>query len=161
MHRTPSTFDAIRAHKQFAFRITVNAVGDVWVVRFLVDLLRSHYDIFSYARLHGNNVSKATRADIKNLCSALLKSTAWRAGEPAVLSCHVLSLQCLEYLVRQTREAGSVRELLSALVVRRVVATSVPPFSTLPPQPDEISVICLELAASILESCAISNAAEC
>ena len=136
-------------------------LGDVRVVRFLIDLLGSDHDILSYARLRGNNVSKATQAYLKNLCSALLKSTAWRAGKPSLLSCHVLSLQCLEYLIRQTREAGSLCEVLSAHAIRRVVATSVPPFSELPPQSDENSVICLELAASILESCTISNAAEC
>lgn len=135
--------------------------GDVRVVRFLVDLLGSNHDILSYARLRGNNVTKATQADLRTFCSTLSKSTVWRAGKPSVLSCHVLSLQCLEYLVRQTREAGSLCEVLSAHAIRRVVATSVPPFSTLPPRPDETSVICLELAASILESCTISNAAEC
>lgn len=136
-------------------------IGDVRVVRFLIDLLGSDHDILSYARLRGNNVSKATQADLKNLCSALVRSTAWRAGKPSLLSCHVLSLQCLEYLVRQTREAGSLCEVLSAHAIRRIVATSVPPFSELQPQPDENSLICLELATSILESCTISNAAEC
>lgn len=141
--------------------LLLTQVGKVRVVRFFVELLGSDQDILSYAGLRGNNVSKVVQADLQNLCSALLKSTVWRAGKPSVLSCHVLSLQCLEYLVRQTREAGSLSEVLSAHAIRRVVATSVPPFSTLPPQPGKISVICLELAVSILESCTISNAAEC
>lgn len=141
--------------------LLLTQVGDVRVVRFLIDLLGSDEDILFYARLRGNNVSKAVQADLKSLCTKLLKSTAWRAGKPSVLSCHVLSLQCLEHLVRQTREAGSLSEVLSAHAIRRVVATSVPLVSTLPPQPGEISVICLELAVSILESCTISNAAEC
>lgn len=141
--------------------LLLTQVGDVRVVRFLIDLLGSDQDLLSYARLRGNNMSKAAQIDLKNLCSALLKSTAWRAGRPSILSCHVLSLQCLEYLVRQTREAGSLSEVLSAPAIRRVVATSVPPVSTLLPQPGETSVICLELAVSILESCTIGNAAEC
>ena len=136
-------------------------VGDVRVVRFLVDLLGSDQDLLSNAGLRGNSMSRAVLADLNHLCSALLRSTAWRAGKPSVLSCHVLSLQCLEYLVRQTREAGSLSEVLSAYAIRRIVATSVPSFSTLPSQPAEISVVCLELAVSILESCTISNAAEC
>lgn len=141
--------------------LLLTQVGDVRVVRFLIDLLGSDQDILSHARLRGNNVSKAAQADLKKLCSALLGSTPWRAGKPPVLSCHVLSLQCLEYLVRQTREAGSLSEVLSAHAIRRIVATSVPPFSTMALQPDETSVICLELAVSIIESCTISNAAEC
>lgn len=141
--------------------LLLTQVGDVRVVRFLIDLLGSDQDLLSYARLRGNNLSKAALADFQNLCSALLRSTAWRAGKPSVLSCHVLALQCLENFVRQTREAGSLSEVLSAYAIRRIVATTVPPFSTSPPQPDEISVVCLELAVSILESCTISNAAEC
>ena len=141
--------------------LLLTQVGNVRVVRFLIDLLGSDQDLLSYARLRGNNLSKAALADLKNLCSALLRSTAWRAGKPSVLSCHVLALQCLENFVRQTREAGSLSEVLSAYAIRRIVATTIPPFSTPPPQPDEISVVCLELAVSILESCTISNAAEC
>ena len=141
--------------------LLLTQIGDVRVVRFLIGLLGSDQDLLSYAGLRGNNLSKAALADLKNLCSALLRSTAWRAGKPSVLSCHVLSLQCLEYLVRHTREAGSLSEVLSAYAIRRIVATTVPPFSTPPPQPGEISVVCLELAVSILESCTISNAAEC
>ena len=136
-------------------------VSDLRFVRFLIGLLGSDQDILSHARHRETNMSKATQSDLKVLCSALLKSTAWRTGKPSVLSCHVLSLQCLEYLVRQTREAGSLSEVLSAHAIRRIVATSVPPFSTLPPQPAEKSINCLELALSILESCTISNAAEC
>ncbi|CAF9943161.1 MAG: hypothetical protein ALECFALPRED_010747 [Alectoria fallacina] len=141
--------------------LLLTQVGNVRVVRFLIDLLGSDQDILSYARLRENNMSKAAQADLGNLCSALLECIAWRAGKPSILSCHVLSLQCLEYLVRQTREAGSLSEVLSAHAIRRVVATSVPPFSTLPTQSGEISLICLELSVSILESCTISNAAEC
>ena len=141
--------------------LLLTQAGDVRVVKFLIDLLGSDQDILSHAKLRGNNVSRAAQLDIMKLCSALLKSSAWRAGKPPVLSCHVLSLQCLEYLVRQTREAGSLSEVLSAHAIRRVVTTSVPRFPTPPPQPGEVSVICLELAVSILESCTISNAAEC
>ena len=148
MTRSPST-------------LLLTQAGDARVVKFLIDLLGCDQDVLSYARLRGNNMPKAAQTDLNNLCSALLKSTAWRAGKPSVLSCHVLSLQCLEYLVRQTREAGSLSEVLSAHAIRRIVATSVPYFSTLSPKPGEISLICLELAISILESCTIGNAAEC
>ena len=142
-------------------RLLLTQVGNVRVVRFLSDLLGSDQDILYHARLRENNVSKAVQADLKDLRSALLDSTAWKAGKPSVLSCHVLSLQCLEVLVRQTREAGSLSEVLSASAIERVVGTSVPHLSTMAPRPSAVSVICLELAVSILESCIINNAAEC
>ena len=135
--------------------------SDVRVVKLFTDQLGSDQDILSYARLRGNKMSMATYADLKNLYSLFLTSTAWIIGKSSMLSCHVLSLQCLEHIVRQTREAGSMHMILSVQAIERVVATSVPPFSTLPPQPDEISIICLELAISILESCTIGNAAGC
>ena len=141
--------------------LLLRQVGDVRVVSFLIELLGSDQDLLSCARLRGNNMSKAALADLKIVGSALMRSTAWRAGKPSVLSCHVLSLQCLEYIVRQTRGAGSLSEVLSAHAIRRIVTTSLPPFSTMPPQPGEISVVSLELAVSILESCTINNAAEC
>ena len=141
--------------------LLLRQVGYVRVVSFLVELLGSDQDLLSCARIRGNNMSKAALADLKTVCSALMRSTAWRAGKPTVVSCHVLSLQCLEYIVRQTRGAGSLSEVLSAHAIRRIVATSVPHFSTMPPQPGSISVVSLELAVSILESCTINNAAEC
>ena len=141
--------------------LLLTQVGNVRVVRFLTDLLGSDQDIFYHARLRENNVSKAAQADLKRLRSALLDSTVWKAGKPSVLSCQVLSLQCLEVLVRQTREAGSMSEVLSANAIERVVATSVPHLSTKAPRPSAVSIICLELAVSILESCTINNAAEC
>ena len=141
--------------------LLLKQVGDVRVVSFLIELLGCDQDLLSCDKLRGNNMSKAAVADLKVVGSALMSSTAWRAGKPPLLSCHVLSLQCLEYIVRQTRGAGSLSEILSAHAIRRIVATSVPPFSTLPPQPGEISVVSLELAVSILESCTINNAAEC
>ena len=142
-------------------RLLLTQVGNVRVVRFLTDLLGSDQDILYHARLRENNVSKAVQADLKDLRSALLDITVWKAGKPSVLSCHVLSLQCLEVLVRQTREAGSLSEVLSASAIERVVGTSVPHLSTKAPRPSAVSVICLELAVSILESCTINNAAEC
>lgn len=142
-------------------RLLLTQVGNVRVVRFLTDLLGSDQDILYHARLRENNVSKAVQADLKDIRSALLDSTAWKAGKPSVLSCQVLSLQCLEVLVRQTREAGSLSEVLSASAIERVVATSVPHSITKSPRPSAVSVICLELAVSILESCTINNAAEC
>lgn len=136
-------------------------ISDVRVVKFLILLLGNDQDLKSTVKLRQYNLSKFGQLEYRTLCDSLLKSTGWRAGKPTFLSCHVLALQCLEYLVRQTREAGSLSEILSAVAMSRITTTSIPSFSTPPPTPTTLSSVSLELAVSILESCTISNAAEC
>jgi len=136
-------------------------ISDVRVVGFFIGLLGFDQDLRSSARLRQYNISKVAQLEYRNLCDSLLKSAGWRAGKPPCLSCHVLALQCLEYIVRQTREAGSLSEVLSAHAISRIVATSIPDFSTPPPSPTALSSVDLELAVSILESCTIGNTAEC
>ena len=136
-------------------------VSDVRVVEFLIGLLGLDQDLTTAANLRSTNMSKVTQQEYRGLCTSLLNSSSWRAGKPPLLTCHLLALQCLEYLVRQTREAGSLSEVLSAHAIRRIVATSLPSSLKPLPAPDAISTINLELAVSVLESCTISNAAEC
>lgn len=138
----------------------LSQVSDHRIVGFLIDLLGFDQSLASQAKLRGHNLSKYARQEYSNLCKSVSKSNVWRAGRPPVLSCRVLALQCLEYIVRQTRESGSLSDVLSAYAIRRIVATSIPPFSTPLPQCTPQSAIQLELAVSILESCTISSAAE-
>lgn len=140
--------------------LLLSQIGDARVLSFLVGLLGLDQDLQTCAKHRAYNMSKISQMDFRNICTSLLKSSAWRAGKPRVLSCHLLSLQCLEYLVRQTREAGSLSEVLSAHAIRRIVITTVPPFSDKDNQPTGTTLTCLELAISILESCTISNIAE-
>ena len=135
-------------------------VSDIGVVDFLIGLLGLDQDLVTASKLRSNNLSKVAQLEYRRLCASLLKSPMWRVGKPSLLSCHALALQCLEYLVRQTREAGSLSEVLSAHAIRRIVVTSLPSSSTPLPSPNAISTLNLELAVSILESCTISNAAE-
>ena len=136
-------------------------IGVAPTVHFLTRLLGHDGDLVPASKLRSTNLSKFAQLEYQRLCTSLLRSAAWRVGKPAILSCHILALQCLEYIVRQTREAGSSVELLSAHAIQRVVATSVPSSLTAPLVPTPMVTINLELAVSILESCTVSNAAEC
>ena len=136
-------------------------VSDIGVVAFLIGLLECDQDLVTASKLRSNNLSKVAQEEYGRFCASLLKSPMWRAGKTPLLSCHALALQCLENLVRHTREAGSLSEVLSANAIRRIVATSLPSSSTPLPPSNAIPTTNLELALSILESCTISNAAEC
>ena len=136
--------------------------GTYQIVSFLVELLGLEQDLKAQSRMREYNLSKYARQEYMNVCTSTSASQAWRVTKPAMLNCHVLALQCLEYLVRQTRESGCLSETLSAYAIRRIVATSIPPCASLPPpRQTPMSGIVVELAISILESCTISNAIEC
>ncbi len=136
-------------------------ISDARIVNFLTRLLGHDGDLIHTSKLRSTNLSKFAQLEYQRLCTLLLKSAAWRVGKPAILSCHMLALQSLEYIVRQTREAGSSVEVLSAYAIQRIVATSVPSSLTTSLLPTQLLIVNLELAVSILESCTVSNAAEC
>lgn len=132
--------------------------NDLSVKAFLVGLLDKDQDLTLSLSSRSFNLSKAAQAEFKNLWdSLLLKSTAWRAGSPTVLSSCIISLQCLEYLVRHAREMGSVNAILSRADIRSVVKILKPEPSGSMLQPSSRSTVEMHLSVSILESCTISN----
>lgn len=136
----------------------ISQFSDIRIKDFLVRLLSHDQDLVQSAKLRENNMSKLARLEYTSFCNLLLKSPAWGVGKPPKLSCQILSLQCLEYIIRRTREAGSVAEILSASAIHAVVFSSIPACTSLQ-QPTSLSMLSLELAISILESCTISNTA--
>lgn len=137
-------------------------VNDSSVKEFLVGLLNKDQDLIISLSSRSSNLSKAVHTEFKNLWeSLLLKSTAWRAGRPMVLTPCVISLQCLEYLVRHAREMGSVNALLSQADIRSVVRILKPDSSGSVLQPSSFSMVEMHLSVSILESCTISNGIPC
>lgn len=135
-------------------------ISSARVVNFLIRLLGVDVDLKTSARLRQYKLSKLAQQEYRTLCDSLLGSTGWRAGQPPFLSCHVLALQCLEHLVRQTREARLLSEIVSAGAICRIIDTSIPSFSTPPPSPTVTRIISLELAVSILELSTIRHVAE-
>lgn len=141
--------------------LLLSQISNAQVVDFLISLLELDQDLASQAKLRGCNLSRYALQEYTKVCTSVSQSAAWRAGKPTVLTCHVLALQCLEYLVRQIREAGTSSIILSAYAIRRIVACSIPPATVLLPQLTPTLAIHVELTVSILESCTISNVAEC
>lgn len=137
-------------------------VNDPCIKEFLVGLLEKDQDLTLSLRSRTFNLSKAAQEEFKTLWdSLLLKSTAWRAGRPTVLTPCVISLQCLEYLVRHAREMGSVNAVLSQAEIRSVVRILKPNPSGSTLQSSPRSTVKMHLSVSILESCTISNGIPC
>ncbi|KAI4254084.1 MAG: hypothetical protein LQ352_003303 [Teloschistes flavicans] len=109
-------------------------------------------DMISHARSRQSNLSKRTRSDIQNFLKALSHSPIWRGETPVKLSCRLMGLQGLEYLVRRRRESGCTTEILSHAIVQRIVELLPrnPAPSTKPP--DANLLFETRLAVSILES---------
>ena len=139
----------------------LSQIRNVRIVGFLVDLLGLHQDLTAQVKLQEFDLSKYVRQEFSRFCSSLLKSAIWRVDSPSVLSCHTLALQCLEHLVRQTRESSSPSETLSPQAIKRIISTSLPRPTTPYLQCLTDSALTLELTVSILESCTVSNAIKC
>lgn len=140
----------------------VSHVNDSSVKECLIGLLDKDQDLTSSIVSRSFNLSRAAQAEFNNLWVSLsLKSTVWRAGRPSILTPCVISLQCLEYLVRHARELGSVRAVLSQADIRSVVGILKPGPSSSVLQPRPRSTVEMRLSVSILESCTISNAIPC
>ncbi|MCJ1471212.1 hypothetical protein MMC07_009860 [Pseudocyphellaria aurata] len=137
-------------------------VKDSSVKGYLTGLLDKDQDLRSSLSNRSFNLSKATQADFKNFWDLLLlKSTAWRAGRPTVLTPCVISLQCLEYLVRHAREMGRVNAVLSRADISSVVRFLKPDLSYSLLQPSPRPTVEMHLSVSILESCTISTSIPC
>lgn len=140
--------------------LLLTQVSHARVKHFLVGLLGFDQDLIHSAKLREFKMSKVAQQEYGNFCKSLLQSTVWRCGKTQVLSCQVLSLQCLEYLARQTREVGFSAEILSTDAIHRIFDTSLP--SASPSQQQSLlSPLYLELSLSILDSCSIVNGTEC
>jgi len=132
--------------------------------RRVVDLLGRHFhssqDLAAMVRSRELKMSKVLQADIGSFCASLLVSSAWRNGRPTQITGRVVSLQCLEYLVRHLREAGSTSDLLPQILVDRlldILALSQEAFSSSVLVQSHITDT--ELALSILESSTITQPA--
>ena len=139
--------------------ILTSLVDSTHIKSFLVQLLGSDQDLSRTARSRDLNMPRLAQRDYTALCTSLLTSTIWRAAKPQVLSCQTLSLQCLEYLVRQRREGGFAADILSAAQIQRLVETSIPSVQTWSHQ-HKTTLVHLELAISTLDSCIICSAHE-
>ena len=127
------------------------------VKTFLQRTLHSSDDLIKTSKLRETKMSKLAQREFENLCQSFLKSPAWHFHKPSKLSNQILSLQCFEYIVRQSREAGFVGKVLSSEMTQEIVEISFPesvPSSQSQAQLDSN----VELALSTLESSTVGGA---
>lgn len=131
------------------------------IISFMVGLLDRNQDLALSFRNCTFNMSRVAQRQFKILWDLLLKSTIWRVGRPTILTPRVISLQCIEYIVRQIRENGCVDTCLSAGDICSIVQLlQVDPSAETQQQQSSFSTE-LHLSISILESWTICRDPMC
>ena len=101
--------------------------------------------------------SRDFQRQIRTICEYIKRLPVWGIARPQKLTCQVVSLQCLEHIVRSSREAGSVQELLPKESIERLV--DIVYHDEVGSKPGDATpqdcVIATTLALSILESSAV------
>ena len=124
-------------------------------IRFLARLLNMEEDIIEVSRIRGTNMSRFAQNELVDFCGWLLNSEIWSTGKPRVITAQLASLQCLELLVRQSREAGNSDDLLPSDILRKITRLLEVPPQDVTFQSVGVPNIALQLAVSILESCTV------
>ena len=138
---------------------TLQQINHYQAMGFFSDQLDSDEDIFMVVRNRKWNIPKATQMDIRKVSNSLLGSSAWKAGKLAKVTARILALQCLDCLLRQTREAGHMLDGISQRTVESVSQILVPI------EPTGFAYILrdqkasIQLAVSVLESCSMNGSA--
>ena len=135
----------------------LNRINSPPVIQYLIGLLDSGQDTTSTSSARNFNMSKNAHLELKAFCQDFIVSSVWSTVKPQTLTARALALQCLERLVRQTREAGFLDDILPAHGLCRIAQFLEEPLfgttlSSLNPPTMEF-----QLAVSILESCTIAN----
>ena len=127
------------------------------VVQFLIGLLDSCQDITSVSRMRALKLSKVAHSELIDFRNKFLSSHVWSAEKPRAITARLLSLQILERIIRQTRETGSVEDVLPHHAINRITQTLVDPRSIVTSSFSEKPTAEFQLAVSILESCTITR----
>ena len=126
------------------------------VVDFLTLYLTEDENLQQKARSEAAKMSKQAYRDYDNLCQLLKKLPLWRSGKPPYLSAQVMALQCLDFIMRQARESGSLVQIMPTSTIDKIVQVSIHQVPHVPSKTSYQS-ICCELAVSILESSTIKG----
>jgi hypothetical protein len=79
----------------------------------LLVLAHENVVLSKVAKERSLNVTKAIQTDVQKLVRILSSSEVWKCGKPTLITSRCVALQCLEYIVRHTREGASTEEVLS------------------------------------------------
>lgn len=127
------------------------------VLRSLIGLLDKGQDLTFVTRRRDIHMSKATQVGLENLWLSLLAPTVWKTDKPPVLTVRVLCLQCLDSFMRHARESACIPIIVLEEMILRVSRILDFDFSSSVKQPDSKSLVDIQLAISVLESCKISD----
>lgn len=131
------------------------------MISFMIGLLDRNQDLALSTRNRTLNISRVAQRQFKILWDLLLKSSTWRVSRPTVLTPRVISLQCLEYIVRRIRENGCVDIIFSAGDIRSIVQLlQADPSAESQQQQSSLNAE-LHLSVSILESWTICKDPSC
>ena len=135
---------------------TLTQAYDPGIIHFLEDQLDSTDDFTAIIRNRKFNVSKVFQQDIANFCKSFLVSCIWRDRLPSRLTGRIVSMQCLEYIVRHMREAGNTSNVLSQVAVKQLSSILPTTLDTPSFKLSQDSMMECQLALSLLESSSIS-----
>ncbi|KAI9772954.1 MAG: hypothetical protein M1840_008836 [Geoglossum simile] len=142
--------DAVATH-------SVLKIHQEGAAQMLLRLLDSDRDISFTARERRTNMSKVAQSLVFGFRELIRNSSIWEVGPPHRISPRLIALRGLELIVRQLREEGAAGPVLPRETTEKIVQVLVP-FSMWqsPNEPTVTDRVELELALSILESCAIN-----
>lgn len=127
------------------------------VVQFLIGLLDSCQDITSISNMRIRNMSPVAHSELIDFRNKFLTSHLWSTGKPRAITAQLLSLQIFERLIRQTRETGSVEDVLPHHAIRRITQTLADPRAIATSNFSDEPTAEFQLAVSILESRTITK----
>lgn len=127
-------------------------IADMFAMR-----LTDDQDLKVIAQDRRSNISKSGQSDWKDCIDLILSSNIWRGGGPTTFSGRIIGLQGLDYLVRRSRETGCKTQIISPIIIERVIEVLPPSDEASPLHPSADHIFGTQLAVSILESCTISG----
>ncbi|MCJ1285488.1 hypothetical protein MMC26_004828 [Xylographa opegraphella] len=130
------------------------------VLKFLGRYLECHEDLGLIVRSRKFNMPKALRAEVAAFCASFMLADVWTSGQPTQITGLILSLQCLEYIVRQQREAGSTSDILSHETFERLTEILIPNHNAVVLTLESGATAEVELSLSILESSSIAKCSD-
>ncbi|KAI9785031.1 MAG: hypothetical protein M1839_001228 [Geoglossum umbratile] len=144
MRDTVATHSALKIHQEGAAQM-------------LLRLLDSDRDICLIAKERRTNMSKVAQSLVFDFRELMKDSSIWEVGSPCRISPRLIALRGLELIIRQLREEGATGLILPREKTEKIVQVLVP-FSAWQSKMEPITTdrVELELALSILESCAIN-----
>ncbi|KAL8952626.1 MAG: hypothetical protein Q9222_001465 [Ikaeria aurantiellina] len=135
-------------------------VNDLRVAEFFASNLHLSQDVITAAQSRKSNISRIGKLELEDFFEQLSLSSVWRGGKPSGISCRLISLQGLEYLVRRRLEIGPQNETLPPMVIQRVVE-ALPSRHQILEGHEEAGLSCeIALIVSILEPCVVSGASQ-